>query len=130
MKSPFATQLIQGPPEQKGTLGLVPIHFSTESNPIPILGVGGRGRGNLSLNPFSTGGGGHIMPTAVLLAPHDFQAFRWPRKVMFTTRLVCRNVQKHGLRTSNEGINQGYLKNWANVADKYALAVPKIWEWE
>ena len=25
---------------------------------------------------------------------------------------------KHGLRTTNEGINQRYLKNWADVADK------------
>ena len=25
---------------------------------------------------------------------------------------------KHGLRTPNEGINQRYLKNWADVADK------------
>ena len=24
----------------------------------------------------------------------------------------------HGLRTPNEGINQRYLKNWANVEDK------------
>ena len=24
----------------------------------------------------------------------------------------------HGLRTPNEGINQSYLKNWADVADK------------
>ena len=24
----------------------------------------------------------------------------------------------HGLRTPNEGINQRYLKNWAEVADK------------
>ena len=24
----------------------------------------------------------------------------------------------HGLRTSNEGINQCYLKNWADVADQ------------
>ena len=24
----------------------------------------------------------------------------------------------HGLRTHNEGINQKYLKNWADVADK------------
>ena len=31
----------------------------------------------------------------------------------------------HGLRTPNEGINQRNLKNWADVADKYALAVPK-----
>ena len=28
------------------------------------------------------------------------------------------NGQIHGLRTPNEGINQRYLKNWADVADK------------
>jgi hypothetical protein len=28
-------------------------------------------------------------------------------------------------RTPNDGINQRYLKNWANVAEKYASAVPK-----
>ena len=27
-------------------------------------------------------------------------------------------TQNHGLRTPNEGINQRYLKNWADVADK------------
>ena len=27
-------------------------------------------------------------------------------------------VHVHGLRTPNEGINQRYLKNWADVADK------------
>ena len=27
----------------------------------------------------------------------------------------------HGLRTPNEGINQRYLKNWADVADKICL---------
>ena len=26
--------------------------------------------------------------------------------------------KKHGLRTPNEGINQRYLKSWADVADK------------
>ena len=25
---------------------------------------------------------------------------------------------RHGLRTPNEGVNQRYLKNWADVADK------------
>ena len=30
----------------------------------------------------------------------------------------------HGLRTPNEGINQRYLQNWADVADKIASAVP------
>ena len=29
--------------------------------------------------------------------------------------------QGHGLRTPNEGINQRYLKNWADVADKICL---------
>ena len=27
----------------------------------------------------------------------------------------------HGLRTPNEGINQRYLKNWADVADKICV---------
>ena len=28
------------------------------------------------------------------------------------------NILNHGLRTPNEGIDQRYLKNWADVADK------------
>ena len=32
---------------------------------------------------------------------------------------------KHRLRTRNEGINLKNLKIWADIADKYALAVPK-----
>ena len=28
------------------------------------------------------------------------------------------HILEHGLRTPNEGINQRYLKNWADVADK------------
>ena len=32
--------------------------------------------------------------------------------------LKFRYCEKHGLRTPNEGINQRYLKNWADVADK------------
>ena len=28
------------------------------------------------------------------------------------------NRNSHGLRTPNEGINQRYLKNWADMADK------------
>ena len=31
----------------------------------------------------------------------------------------------HGLRTPNEGINQRYLKNCADVADKICFGVPK-----
>ena len=27
-------------------------------------------------------------------------------------------LENHGLRTPDEGINQRYLKNWADVADK------------
>ena len=36
----------------------------------------------------------------------------------------------HGLRTPNEGINQRYLKNWADVADKIGMFRPylKIWD--
>ena len=29
-----------------------------------------------------------------------------------------KHSEEHGLRTPNEGINQRYLKNWADVADK------------
>ena len=36
-------------------------------------------------------------------------------------------VSHHGLQTPNEGKNERYLKNWADVADKICL---KIWEWE
>ena len=37
----------------------------------------------------------------------------------------------HGLRTPNKGINQIYLKNWADVADKICFGrYLKIWEWE
>ena len=37
----------------------------------------------------------------------------------------------HGLRTSNEGINQRNLKIWTNVADKiyFGSMYLKIWEW-
>ena len=35
----------------------------------------------------------------------------------------------HGLRTPNKGINQRYLKNWADVTDKICYSL-KIWEWE
>ena len=31
----------------------------------------------------------------------------------------------HGQRTPNEGITQRIMKVWADVADKYASAVPK-----
>ena len=30
----------------------------------------------------------------------------------------CPFVVIHGLWTPSEGVNQGYLKNWADVADK------------
>ena len=38
-----------------------------------------------------------------------------------------RSPTKHGLRTPNEGMNQRYLKKWADAMwqTKYASAVPK-----
>ena len=43
----------------------------------------------------------------------------WPKekggKLFLFSKSLC-NV--HGLRTPNEGINQRYMKNWADVADK------------
>ena len=42
------------------------------------------------------------------------------------------HVLQHGLRTSNEGINQRNVKIWADVADEICFSQPyrKIWEWE
>ena len=35
------------------------------------------------------------------------------------------------VRTPNEGINQRYLKNWADVAEKNMLwPYLKIWDWD
>ncbi len=41
-----------------------------------------------------------------------------------------KHCQGHGLRTPNEGIYQRNLKFWVDVAEKYASAVPKIWDWD
>ena len=49
----------------------------------------------------------------VSLPPKVFRVFR---EVHYATFL--RIYRYHGLRTPNEGINQRYLKNWADVADK------------
>ena len=38
--------------------------------------------------------------------------------IIETSRYKVTNGFGHGLRTPNEGINQRYLKNWADVADK------------
>ena len=40
---------------------------------------------------------------------------------LFFTIKEAFNYLEHGLRTPNEGINQRYLKNWANVADKIGI---------
>ena len=42
--------------------------------------------------------------------------FYWPKSEKILESFY--NIIIHGLRTPNEGINQIYLKNWANVADK------------
>ena len=40
-------------------------------------------------------------------------------------------VYKHGLWTPKEGINQRYLKNWADVANKICFGQNlKIWDWD
>jgi hypothetical protein len=41
-------------------------------------------------------------------------------------------LHSHGLRIPNEGINQRYLKNWADVVDKicFGLGYLKIWDWD
>ena len=36
----------------------------------------------------------------------------------FRYKKIGKEFSVHGLRTPNEGINQRYLKNWADGADK------------
>ena len=44
-------------------------------------------------------------------------AFRLELYSAVKQRLCNLHTLDHGLRTPNEGINQRYLKNWADVAD-------------
>ena len=37
---------------------------------------------------------------------------------MYRVHMGKSNALYHGLRTPNEGVNQKYLKNWADVAEK------------
>ena len=47
------------------------------------------------------------------------QYLRNPKVFLFHSQINMDVIKVgHGLRTPNEGINQRYLKNWANVADK------------
>ena len=39
-------------------------------------------------------------------------------EVLTFFQIGCGHTVYHGLRTPNKGINQRYLKNWADVADK------------
>ena len=51
-------------------------------------------------------------------------------QILVTFQLPA-NPSAHGLRTPNEGRNQRYLKNWADVADKNMLRpYLKIWDWD
>jgi hypothetical protein len=50
------------------------------------------------------------------------QKWLFGQKYFFQVNLL---YWKRGLQTPNEGINQRNLKIWADVADKYALAVLK-----
>ena len=57
----------------------------------------------------------------ILLNSHFFEsgAMSTPTKSQNPTLLSQGGLAStHGLRTPNEGINQRYLKNWADVADK------------
>ena len=39
-------------------------------------------------------------------------------KIHMNSKINAIDILNHGLRTPNEGINQRYLKIWADVADK------------
>ena len=45
-------------------------------------------------------------------------------RIFFSLMLIF-DALTHGLRTPNEGINQRYLKNWAEVADKICFGRTK-----
>ena len=47
----------------------------------------------------------------------DFETWFFFNRDITHTKVIFFG-QCHGLRTPNEGINQRYLKNWADVADK------------
>ena len=49
-----------------------------------------------------------------------FYAVKW------FTRWTFINGEMHRLRTSNEGMNQRYLKNWADVADKICFEISAV----
>ena len=55
-----------------------------------------------------------------------FRQNKFPMYVM----LNISYVHKPGLRTPNEGINQRYLKNWADVADLMLWPYLKNWDWD
>ena len=49
------------------------------------------------------------------------------RKSTFCQKVT---VHEHGLRTPNEGINQRYLKNWADGRQNMLPPYLKIWDWD
>ena len=51
---------------------------------------------------------------------NDFNVCEWGviTMILFEPKMWSLGLLRHGLRTPNEGINQRYLKNWADVADK------------
>ena len=57
----------------------------------------------------------HIYQGSKLLAPVVY--FTDPVQIRLWAVWEEQDVQYHGLRTPNEGINQRYLKNLADVAD-------------
>ena len=50
-----------------------------------------------------------------------FQTFHVKESICHQVSLAQHGRPHHGLRTPNEGINQKYLKNWADVADKISF---------
>ena len=55
----------------------------------------------------------YLVSSIIALVPNAFE-LEWQLKLL--------NDTSHGLRTPNEGINQRYLKNWADVADKICFS--------
>ena len=61
---------------------------------------------------------GRMMAKSLIL--YSLNSYPYPKyiKSLVFVEIMESYGLEHGLRTPNEGINQRYLKNWADVADK------------
>ena len=59
-----------------------------------------------------------ILGASTIILSKDIDNYAYKCRSNFYRSDVMTVIIDHGLRTPNEGINQTYLKKWADVADK------------